>query len=170
MFFLLSPAPLSPSCRFCACSCLLSFTPSPFMPAVGLSPPHTLWQPRARQWALVLGKESLQCFPPTEAFIQAQGGVGEGQKQLVGRTGNGFGCGEPTGAHYVNSAHGNLSSYSLLCVSSSLRAAQVLSFMHLPWSCLILVVHICILLTLSFVLSFFFFKSHSFSFYSYLFI
>lgn len=57
----------------------------PVMPDVGVRP--ELWQPRTRQWALILGNESLQCIPPTEALFQAWGDVGEGKKQLAGRTG-----------------------------------------------------------------------------------
>lgn len=54
----------------------LSLLPLLLIPAVGVRP-HS-WQAGARQWALILGKESLQCLPPTKAPFKAQDGVGEG--------------------------------------------------------------------------------------------
>lgn len=95
------------------------------MPAVGVRP--QCQQARATQWALSLGKESLQCIPPTEALFQAQGGVGEGSKPLVGRAGDGLGCGGPTGFYYVNTTHnGSLSSYPSPMSPRSLGATLIL--------------------------------------------
>lgn len=168
MFFLLSPAPLSPSCLFCTCSCLLSFAPSPFMPAVGLSPPplHSgSLEPDNGPLFWVKNPCSVShplkpSFRPRVVWVRGRSNwlAGRGMALAV----------EPTGARYISMAHDNhLSSYLLLCVSSSLRATQVQSFMHLPCSCLILAVHICILLSLSFFFAFF---SKPFPFFLFLYI
>lgn len=101
--FLLNPPqllrlPPFPSLSF-TISCLPFFTPASFYPSYESEARSQ--QAGARQWGFILGKESQQCLPCTEALSQAQDSVGGGhcggQEPLAGRTEGGPGCRDPTG-------------------------------------------------------------------------